>query len=69
MIRTIVRPENQNISIKLPKAFVGKQVEIIAFTVNEANEIVDRPLTHFASEKALTKDLLTPGEDLAWQDL
>ena len=56
MIRTVVRPENQNISIKLPKEFVGKQVEVIAFTVEEANqakEIVDKTLTHFASEKVL----------------
>jgi len=69
MIRTIVKPENQNISIKLPKEFVGKQVEVIAFTVDEASEIVDKPLTHFASEKVLAKDWLTPEEDLAWQGL
>jgi hypothetical protein len=72
MIRTVVKPENQNISIKLPKEFVGKQVEVIAFTVEEANqakEIVDKTLTHFASEKVLAKDWLTPEEDLAWQDL
>jgi len=69
MIRTIVKPENQNISIKLPKEFVGKQVEVIAFTVDEASEIVDKPLTHLASEKVLAKDWLTPEEDLAWQGL
>ena len=72
MIRTVVKPENQNISIKLPKEFVGKQVEVIAFTVEEANEtkeFIDKPFTHFASEKVLAKDWLTPEEDLAWQDL
>ena len=72
MIRTVVKPKNQNISIKLPKEFVGKQVEVIAFTVEEANqvkEIADKTLTHFASEKVLAKDWLTPEEDLAWQDL
>jgi hypothetical protein len=72
MIRTLVRPENQNITIKLPKEFVGKQVEVIAFTVEEANEakaFIDKPLTHFASEKVLAKDWLTPEEDLAWRDL
>ena len=72
MIRTLVKPENQNISIKLPKGFVGKQVEVIAFIIEDADspkEIVDKPLTHFASEKVLAKDWLTPEEDLAWQDL
>ena len=72
MIRTIVKADTQNISIKLPGNFVGKQVEVIAFTVDEVDEtkeIVDRPLTHFASEKVLAKDWLTPEEDLAWQDL
>jgi hypothetical protein len=68
----MLRPENQNISIKLPKGFVGKQVEVIAFTVEEADNtttITDKIVTHFASEKSLAKDWLTPEEDLAWQDL
>ena len=72
MIRTIVKADKQNISIKLPKNFVGKQVEVIAFTVDEAGptkETVDKPFTHFASEKVLAKDWLTTEEDLAWQDL
>jgi hypothetical protein len=72
MIRTVVKPDNQNISITLPENFVGKQVEVIAFTIEEADkasEIVDVTLTHFASEKILAKDWLTPEEDLAWQDL
>ncbi len=71
MIRTVVKPDNQNISIKLPKNFVGKQVEVIAFTIEEATNIVDagKILTHFASEKSLAKDWLTAEEDLAWQDL
>lgn len=72
MIRTVVKPDNQNISIKLPKHFVGKQVEVIAFTIEEAKnerEVKDSPLTHFASESALAKEWLTNEEDLAWQDL
>ncbi|MDN3581134.1 hypothetical protein [Mucilaginibacter flavus] len=72
MIRTVVKPDNQNISIKLPKNFVGKQVEVIAFTIEEASNIVgvtDSVTTHFASEKVLAKDWLSPEEDLAWQDL
>ncbi|HWZ13777.1 MAG TPA: hypothetical protein VNW95_00965 [Mucilaginibacter sp.] len=72
MIRTVVKPDKQNISIKLPKNFVGKQVEVIAFTIEEADKSIktlDKPLTHFASENILAKDWLTPEEDLAWQDL
>ena len=72
MIRTVVKPDKQNISIKLPKNFVGKQVEVIAFTIEEAdkaNAIADKPVTHIASEKVLAKDWLTPEEDLAWQNL
>ena len=72
MIRTLVKPDKQNISIKLPKSFIGKQVEVIAFTVEEAekaNDTDDKILTHFASEKSLAKDWLTQEEDLAWQNL
>jgi hypothetical protein len=72
MIRTVVKLKDQNLSIKLPKNFVGKQVEVIAFTIKEAGnavEVVDKTLTHFASEKVLAKDWLSTEEDLAWQDL
>jgi protein involved in sex pheromone biosynthesis len=72
MIRTILKPEKQKIFINLPIDFVGKQVEIVAFTIEEADKVkeeIDNPFTHFASEKVLAKDWLTPEEDLAWQNL
>lgn len=72
MIRTVVTPQQQNISINVPKNFVGKQVEVIAFTIDEATKeplALDKPLTHFASEKVLAKDWLTSDEDKAWKDL
>ncbi|MDQ6762977.1 MAG: DUF2281 domain-containing protein [Bacteroidota bacterium] len=72
MIRTVVIPEEQNISIKVPENFVGRQVEVIAFTIEETlkeSNIEDKPLTYFTSEKALAKDWLTNEEDKAWQDL
>jgi len=68
----MVKPDKQNISIELPKDFIGKQVEVIAFTVEEADgdlEAMDSTFTHLASEKVLAKDWLTPEEDAAWQDL
>ena len=70
MIRTIVKPQDQNISIKLPKNFVGKQVEVIAFTIDEANaSVAEKVLTHIASETILAKDWLSPEEDSAWHNL
>ena len=72
MIRTVIKPKNQTITIELPENFVGKQVEVIAFMMEEADETtegIDRPLTHFASEAVLSKDWLTPEEDSGWQDL
>jgi len=69
MIRTVIKPDNEFISIKLPEKFIGKQVEVIAFTVEEASETEEQLFTHFASEGILAKDWLTSEEDKAWQDL
>lgn len=72
MIRTVVIPKHQNISINLPENFVGRQVEVIAFTIDDTLEdslTTGKPFTYFASEKALAKDWLTQEEDSAWQDL
>lgn len=71
MVRTVLTPEQQDVSIGLPKNFVGKKVEVIAFTVDETEEVLsaDKPFTHLASERALAKDWLNPEEDKAWQDL
>lgn len=35
MIRTIITPQQQNISLNLPQEYVGKKVEVIAFTTEE----------------------------------
>ncbi len=71
MVRTVVTPDAQNVSIKVPKDFIGKRVEVIAFTIDEVGEAVqlDKPLTHLASEKTLAKDWLSPEEDKAWEAL
>ncbi len=71
MIRTIVTPKNQQISIQLPSGFVGKRVEVIAFTIDEVMEKVNANKTefHLASEKVLAKDWLSHEEDLAWKNL
>lgn len=72
MIKTLITPENTSISLEVPASFVGKQVEIIAFTIDEpVGESIeqDQTLTHYASQKALAKDWLTDEEDKAWQNL
>lgn len=72
MIRTVITPQQQQISIDLPQNYIGKKVEIIAFTVDEASAdmpTLDKTLTHLASERSLGKDWLTQNEDAAWQDL
>jgi len=68
MIRTLLVPDNQDISIQLPKSFVGKQVEVIAFTIDET-PVSEKPLTHFASQNVLAKDWLTTEEDEAWKNI
>jgi hypothetical protein len=37
MIRTIIVPKEQTISLCLPEAYIGKQIEIIAFAQNEGS--------------------------------
>ena len=73
MIRKVVTPQQQDISINLPVNFIGKQVEVIAFTIDEADAkeayVIDKTLTHFASQNTLAKDWLTPQEDSAWKNL
>lgn len=72
MVRTLLVPDNSEVSIRLPESFVGKQVEVIAFTINDLveddNEHI-QALTHYASQKLLAKDWLTKEEDEAWQNL
>ncbi len=72
MIRAVVKPDNQKITIEVPENFIGKQIEVIAFAIEEINPVLDwtdQTLTHFATEKTLSKDWLTSEEDLAWQNL
>jgi hypothetical protein len=35
MVRTVVTPEQEGVYIELPKSFIGKEVEVIAFTTDE----------------------------------
>lgn len=35
MIRTVITPEQQNISIVVPKNYIGKQIEVLLYAVDE----------------------------------
>ena len=56
----------------LPKEFIGKQVEVIAFTVEEAKRTTETNInitTPVANEKPLIKNQHMSEEDLAWYGL
>ena len=72
MIRTEVTSQNQELFIQIPSNYVGRKIEVIAFTVDEAInefEITDKTITHLATEKVLSKNWLTIEEDTALQTL
>jgi hypothetical protein len=72
MIRTIIKANKQKLSLQVPSNYVGKEIEVIVFPIDEVNEMPfssDKIETHFASESVLAKDWLTTQEDLAWKDL
>jgi len=39
MVRTIVTPDKENISIHIPEAYIGKQIEVLLYAVDEVKEI------------------------------
>jgi hypothetical protein len=39
MVRTLITPEDRNILIRVPEDYIGKQVEVIAFTLEENTPI------------------------------
>lgn len=68
MLKTILIPNKNQVILNIPDNFIGKKIEVIAFTIDETiTSTSDALLTHFASENTLAKDWLTPEEDIAWQ--
>jgi hypothetical protein len=39
MIRTIITTENQDISIHIPENYLGKQIEILLFALDEVGQL------------------------------
>jgi len=72
LLRTIITPSKQKITLELPENYIGRKVEILAYPIQESEVLKNLPdpfLTHFVSESSLSKDWLTTEEDNAWNDL
>jgi len=52
MVRAVITPDQQQVIIKLPESFIGKEVEVIAFTTDEGFAVKE------ASEKKRTFTIL-----------
>ncbi len=39
MVRTLITPEDRNILIRVPEDYIGKQIEVIAFTLEENTNV------------------------------
>jgi hypothetical protein len=55
MIRTIVIPDTQTVFFEVPKDYIGKELEVIAFTKNEYT-VADTTLEKQVSFSALSID-------------
>lgn len=53
MVRTLVTPQQQNISIHLPSEYVGKQVEVLVYAVDELTEEKKTALPNAAKYKGI----------------
>ncbi|HYK76332.1 MAG TPA: hypothetical protein VEV16_05100 [Daejeonella sp.] len=72
MIRKVIKPQKQRVSLELTKDFLGKKVEIIAFTIEDTEDVLkveESQWPYLLSEKSLAKDWSSPEEDQAWKDL
>jgi len=67
MYRQVFTPNDQSYLVPIPRQWYGKEVEILAFPVEKP--LGDTAKTHFASQRILAKDWLSPQEDEAWKTL
>jgi hypothetical protein len=58
----------QQLMIFLQQLSATEKQKVVSFLLKEKIE-QDATMTHFASEKILAKDWLSPEEDAAWADL
>lgn len=53
MIRTVVTPESQTVSIDVPKSYVGKKIEVLLYAVDELIEREPQCMGNAASFKGI----------------
>ncbi len=39
MIRTIITPDNQDLSIHVPESYIGKEVEVLLYVLDEVDQM------------------------------
>jgi len=42
MIRTVIIPDNETIQLEVPEKYIGKEIEILLYAVDELNEDISR---------------------------
>ena len=42
MIRKIIRPENDNLIIKIPREYIGQEIEYIVFPVKSNEDMIEK---------------------------
>ena len=65
MVRTLVTPEQQNISIHVPQNYVGKQIEVLMYAVDE---LVDEEKKVIVNNAGKYKGILTKEEAVKFND-
>jgi hypothetical protein len=68
ILRLSLPVDFQQLMIFLQQLSATEKQKIVSFLLKEKIE-QDATMTHFASEKILAKDWLSPEEDAAWADL
>ena len=38
MVRTVITPEKQDVSIHIPESYIGRQIEVLLYAVDELND-------------------------------
>ena len=51
MIREVIIPDNNIVSVSVPDNYIGKSVEVIAFTLDEGNTTTESSLPTFDALK------------------
>ncbi len=59
MVRTLVIPQEENISIKVPQNYVGKQIEVLLYSVDE---LIEQQLHTKSKNAARYKGIFTKEE-------